>query len=97
MSAPWGSGNPQCGWFHSDRRSGILMRCTCDPSPHCCCSRDLCSPRRLPRNFGYLVVLAAGSATPLGTAALFCGLSVAATAASNVAVWTWDTTTSFAR
>lgn len=46
---------------------------------------------------GYLVVLAAGSATPLGTAALFCGLSVAATAASNVAVWTWDTTTSFAR
>lgn len=44
---------------------------------------------------GYLVVLAAG--TPLGTAALFCGLSVVATAASGIAVWTWDTATSFTR
>ena len=46
---------------------------------------------------GYLAVLATGAATPLGTAALFCGLSVAATAASGIAVWTWDTTTSFTR
>jgi len=46
---------------------------------------------------GYLAVLATGAATPLGTAALFCGLSVAATAASGIAVWTWDTTTSFVR
>ncbi len=46
---------------------------------------------------GYLAVLASGAATPLGTAALFCGLSVAATAASGIAVWTWNTTTSFTR
>ncbi len=46
---------------------------------------------------GYLAVLATGAATPVGTAALFCGLSVAATAASSIAVWTWDTTTSFVR
>jgi len=43
---------------------------------------------------GYLVVLAAGAPSPLGTAALFCGLSVAATVASTAAVWTWDTATS---
>lgn len=42
---------------------------------------------------GYLVVLATGGVTPVGTAALFCGLSVAATAASTVAVWTWHTAT----
>jgi uncharacterized membrane protein YebE (DUF533 family) len=43
---------------------------------------------------GYLVVVASGGATPFATAALFCGLSVAATAASTVAVWTWRTVTS---
>ena len=42
---------------------------------------------------GYLVVVAAGGVTPIGTAALFCGLSVAATAASTVAVMTWHTMT----
>jgi hypothetical protein len=44
---------------------------------------------------GYLAVLATGAATPAGTAALFCGLSVAATAASTVTAWTWHKTTSF--
>jgi hypothetical protein len=43
---------------------------------------------------GYLAVVATGGVTPLGTAAMFCGLSVAATAASTVAVWTWRTVTS---
>jgi hypothetical protein len=43
---------------------------------------------------GYLAVVATGGVTPLGTAAMFCGLSVAATAASTVAVWTWRTMTS---
>jgi hypothetical protein len=43
---------------------------------------------------GYLVVLAVGAPSPLGTAALFCGLSVAATVASAAAVWTWDAATS---
>jgi hypothetical protein len=43
---------------------------------------------------GYLIVLASGGPTPFGTAALFCGLSVAATTASTVAVWTWRTITS---
>lgn len=43
---------------------------------------------------GYLVVVATGGMTPVGTAALFCGLSVAATAASTVAVMTWHTVTS---
>jgi len=43
---------------------------------------------------GYLAVLATGAATPVATAALFCGLSVAATTASNVAVWTWRETRS---
>ncbi len=43
---------------------------------------------------GYLAVLATGAPSPLGTAALFCGLSVAATTASSVAVWTWRSTTS---
>jgi hypothetical protein len=43
---------------------------------------------------GYLVVIATGGVTPFGTAAMFCGLSVAATAASTVAVWTWRTVTS---
>lgn len=42
---------------------------------------------------GYLVVLAVGAPSPIGTAALFCGLSVAATVASAAAVWTWDTAT----
>ena len=43
---------------------------------------------------GYLAVLATGAPSPAGTAALFCGLSVAATAASTVTVWTWQKTTS---
>ncbi len=43
---------------------------------------------------GYLAVLATGAPSPVGTAALFCGLSVAATAASTVTVWTWHKTTS---
>ncbi len=43
---------------------------------------------------GYLAVLATGGPSPVGTAALFCGLSVAATTASTVAVWTWETVTS---
>ncbi len=43
---------------------------------------------------GYLAVLATGAPSPVGTAALFCGLSVAATTASTVAVWTWHTVTS---
>jgi hypothetical protein len=43
---------------------------------------------------GYLVVIASGGLTPIGTAAMFCGLSVAATAASTVALWTWHTVTS---
>ncbi len=38
---------------------------------------------------GYLVVLAAGAPSPGATAALFCGLSVAATTASAVTAWTW--------
>nr|UXE44806.1 hypothetical protein Hi04_10k_c377_00035 [uncultured bacterium] len=44
---------------------------------------------------GYLAVLATGAPSPIGTAALFCGLSVAATTASTVAVWTWHKTTWF--
>lgn len=44
---------------------------------------------------GYLAVLATGAPSPFGTAALFCGLSVAATTASTVAVWTWHRATSF--
>lgn len=43
---------------------------------------------------GYLAVLATGAPAPLETAALFCGLSVAATAASTVAVGTWHVITS---
>lgn len=43
---------------------------------------------------GYLAVLATGAPSPAGTAALFCGLSVAATAASTVTMWTWQKTTS---
>src|SRR5689334_22289775 len=43
---------------------------------------------------GYLAVVATGASSPVGTAALFCGLSVAATTASTVAVWTWHTVTS---
>lgn len=43
---------------------------------------------------GYLAVLATGAATPVATAALFCGFSVAATTASSLAVWTWRKTTS---
>jgi len=43
---------------------------------------------------GYLAVLATGAPSPVGTAALFCGLSVAATAASTVTMWTWQKTTS---
>ena len=43
---------------------------------------------------GYLIVVATGGPSPFGTAAVFCGLSVAATAASTVAVWTWRTVTS---
>ena len=42
---------------------------------------------------GYLAVLATGAPAPLNTAALFCGLSVAATTASTVAIWTWHTIT----
>ncbi len=42
---------------------------------------------------GALVVFATGGMTPVGTAALFCGLSVAATTASTAAVWTWHTLT----
>jgi hypothetical protein len=38
---------------------------------------------------GYLAVLATGAPAPIGTAALFCGLSVAATTASTIAVGTW--------
>jgi len=43
---------------------------------------------------GYLAVATTGGASPLGTAALFCGLSIAATTASTVALWTWHRTTS---
>ena len=43
---------------------------------------------------GALVVFATGGMSPVGTAALFCGLSVAATTASTVALWTWHTVTS---
>jgi hypothetical protein len=46
---------------------------------------------------GYLAVVAVGGTTPLSTAALFCGLSVAATAASTVTVWTWQTAKSLFR
>ena len=42
---------------------------------------------------GYLAVLAVGAPSPAGTAALFCGLSVAATTASSVTLWTWRKTT----
>lgn len=42
---------------------------------------------------GYLIVVASGAPSPGATAALFCGLSVAATAASTAAVWTWETIT----
>jgi hypothetical protein len=38
---------------------------------------------------GYLMVLAVGAPAPGTTAALFCGLSVAATTASAVTAWTW--------
>jgi hypothetical protein len=38
---------------------------------------------------GYLVVLATGVGAPLGTAGLFCGLSVAASVASTTASWGW--------
>jgi hypothetical protein len=38
---------------------------------------------------GYLAVIATGAGSPAATAALFCGLSVAAGAASTVAIWTW--------
>jgi hypothetical protein len=44
---------------------------------------------------GYLAVIATGAPAPFGTAALFCGLSVAATMASSVAVWTWHKATFF--
>jgi len=44
---------------------------------------------------GYLAVLATGTPSPVGTAAMFCGLSVAATAASTAAVWTWQRTTAY--
>jgi len=43
---------------------------------------------------GYLAVLATGAPNPVGTAALFCGLSVAATTASVLAVGTWHLITS---
>jgi len=43
---------------------------------------------------GYLAVVALGGPNPGGTAALFCGLSVAATTASTVAVGTWHLITS---
>lgn len=43
---------------------------------------------------GYLAVLATGASNPAGTAALFCGLSVAATAASSVTIWTGRKATS---
>jgi hypothetical protein len=43
---------------------------------------------------GYLAALATGVPSPGGTAALFCGLSVAATTASTVAVGTWHLITS---
>jgi hypothetical protein len=46
---------------------------------------------------GYLAVLATGAPTPASTAALFCGLSVAATAASTIAVVTWNTAASLFR
>ena len=41
---------------------------------------------------GYLVVLGTGVGAPVETSALFCGLSVAASVASSVAVEAWRST-----
>lgn len=38
---------------------------------------------------GVLAGFAVGTPSPGSTAALFCGLSVAATAASSITAWTW--------
>jgi hypothetical protein len=38
---------------------------------------------------GYLVVVATGFGSAIGTPALYCSLSVAASVASTVASWTW--------
>ncbi|MGE0225529.1 MAG: hypothetical protein AB7F35_23990 [Acetobacteraceae bacterium] len=42
---------------------------------------------------GFLLVVASGVGSPAGTAALFCGLSAAATVTSSVTFWTWRTVT----
>jgi hypothetical protein len=42
---------------------------------------------------GYLVVVATGFGSAIGTPALYCGLSVAASVASTVATWTWRSST----
>ncbi len=38
---------------------------------------------------GYLLVAASGAGTPVATSALFCGLSVAASATGSVTAWLW--------
>jgi hypothetical protein len=43
---------------------------------------------------GFLAALAVGTPSPGSTAALFCGLSVAATTASSITSWTWYKVTS---
>jgi hypothetical protein len=46
---------------------------------------------------GYLLVLASGVGSALGTPALFCGLSIAASVASTAAVWTLQSTSALVR
>ena len=46
---------------------------------------------------GYLIVLGTGVGSALGTPALFCGLSVAASVTSTVTGWTWRTATDLVR
>ncbi len=42
---------------------------------------------------GYLLVVATGPGSPTATAALFCGLSAAATVTSSVTFWAWRAVT----
>ncbi len=42
---------------------------------------------------GYLLVVATGPGSPTATAALFCGLSAAATVTSSVTFWAWRSVT----
>lgn len=42
---------------------------------------------------GYLLVVATGPGSPTATAAMFCGLSAAATVASSITFWTWRSLT----